>query len=1106
MVGGINDQNIRITYGLFGSVDKFDIFNVNQTIKLLRTNTNLYEVLNNDYFDVSNPDRRVGFNRIYGDIDLSCNSNETMDLYDSIIQAELKEFFNNQGVSFCLMTSSGFKKSINNWFSSWRFVICDYYCSLKTMKNLIKNLEKELIPIFNTRIPNFSLDTSIYNKGRKMRMVNSSKDGEDRPLRIIHGNLKDSLITYIPEGCKEFIDNSQDTTEQSAEYKPNSKPSSGLLDDLQWNECKELCSIIDTKHFDDRTTCINIIWKLWGYEQTDRMKNLINQLCAKSSKYQFGTIEGTKWVNSIINSFDIRRFTGVEYVWSLAKQSNPESFQSICKKYPKSYYKELFQQSFSDFTYEEYSERFVKTFSHHFKSFDSIILQSHLGTGKTLQIMGDSKLNIEGIITGFKRVLFISGRKSFTAYALSELKHRGIFFESYENNRKTLSECDKLFIQVESLWRLDNAFQKYELIIFDESETILHQFHSTTTNKEHMIDNHIIFERLISSADKIIASDAFVTDRTLNIFKELRNKDRTIFIKNTFNPYSRVATEIMPSTKDIRVPNTGVWVDKILESIKAKKKIVIVWTSKTKGLAFAKTYLEPLAKEGLKYKFYNGNSTKADREELGDVNKHWAELDVLMYTTSITVGISYNNQSAVFDEIFLYASSASATPRDIAQALLRCRHITDNKLTYVCDLRGYTSSIRGMDNIIKYIKSKKERVQAENPVIVWTKAPVWAEYNYAFNENEIRTSSAEYRRVLHHYLLLSGYSLNNIGGVSTVIFEGDSYIDYEDIQTIDYSQSLEIQSKIYADKADPIDRLILKKYRFLSVLKKDLDSDIYSYVWSKFMNKKKEEAQFWNLVSEKHSNTKEILEKECYERYLGMTKKSVEQRLILDKILKILGIENSQQPVIYDDKNFRIIVDLLKPLENEIRTVFGLRLSRRENNEFLPKHAQDLLNSVFESWSGNSFKSINEKKVQVNKKRERIFDYELSPNILDINSTKLWDIITDKFSIITTDIIEEPKNRIILNNSYEEEVKPKIKDVKTTKLNKPRKVPIKVKPIKHYNFKNKKFNDIPEIIINSIQQKLKFGIKLTVKSFKNKKFNDTPKIINNLIQQKLNYK
>ena len=307
--------------------------------------------------------------------------------------------------------------------------------------------------------------------------------------------------------------------------------------------------------------------------------------------------------------------------------------------------------------------------------------------------MGDSKLNIQGIINDFKRVLFISGRKSFTAYALSELKQRGIFFQSYENNRNTLSECDKLFIQVESLWKLNSAFQKYELIIFDESETILHQFHSTTTNKEHMIDNHIVFERLIASADKIIASDAFITDRTINIFKQLRNKQRTIFIKNTFNPYSRIATEIMPFTKDTRVPNIGLFIHKILESIKAKKKIVIVWTSKTKGISFAKTYLEPLTQEGLKYKFYNGNSTKDERAQLGDVNKHWAQLDVLMYTTSITVGISYNNQSAIFDELFLYASSASATPRDIAQALLRCRHITDNKLTYVCDLRGQLSSI-----------------------------------------------------------------------------------------------------------------------------------------------------------------------------------------------------------------------------------------------------------------------------------------------------------------------------------------------------------------------------------------------------------------------------
>jgi hypothetical protein len=1003
MVGGFNDQKIRIAYGLKSSIDNFDIFNVNQTIKLIRTSSNLYEVLNNDSADDLHPNRPIGFNRIYGDIDLECDSKDTVELYDSIIRYELEEYFTNIDIQFSLMTSSGFKESKNTWISSWRFVITNFYSTKKTMLKFIKNLEKELIPIFNIRIPNFSLDKSIYGSGRKMRMVNSSKDGENRPLKLVYGTLQDTLITYIPQDCKQIIDDSQETPESITEYS-DSKSHSKSLDDSQWNECNELCNLLDTSYFDDRTSCRDIIWKLWGYEQSERMNKLINHLCAKSSKYQSGIIEGSKWVQSIIDSFDTKRFNGVEYVWSLAKKSNPTAFSKISKKYIRSYAKELFQQSFSEFNYEEYSERFVKPFNKHFLTYDSIILQSHLGTGKTLQIMGHSKLNITGIINNFKRVLFISGRKSFTSYALSELKHRGIHFETYENNRKTLSSCDKLFIQVESLWRLNDAFQKYELIIVDESETILHQFHSTTTNKEHMIDNHIVFERLISSSDKVIASDAFVTDRTLNLFKELRNKERTIFIKNTFNPYSRIATEIMPFTKDVRIPNTGVFIDKIIESIKAKKKIVIVWTSKTKGLAFAKTYLEPLTQEGLKYKFYNGNSTKAERAELGDVNKHWAELDVLMYTTSITVGISYNNPESIFDEIFLYASSASATPRDIAQALLRCRSIKSNKLTYVCDLRGQLPSIRGMEKITEYIHNKKERLQAENPVITWTKAPLWAEYNYTFNENEIRTSRAEYRKVLHQYLSLSGYSLENIGGVSEIKLESDNELDFDEIPSISPTEASEIQTKIYKDEADPIDRLMIKKYRFLGALRKDLKPEIYEYIWSNFMIKKKEEIQFWNLVSEKHKTVEEILHIEASERYLVMTKKSVEQRIVLEKILKILGIEHSQQHIIIKHEQFINMLESIKELENEIRSAFSLRASRRESKEFLSKHAQELLDNIFESWAGASFKTINEHSKRINNKLVRIFDYELSPVIIEEFSINIWDCITSKFNIESLEV------------------------------------------------------------------------------------------------------
>jgi len=84
-------------------------------------------------------------------------------------------------------------------------------------KNAIKEFAvKEMFPLITTLLEDhikvilgkeadgetqfLSVDTNVYNtKGRKMRLWNSSKDGENRPNTLVgDATLEDTLITYIP--------------------------------------------------------------------------------------------------------------------------------------------------------------------------------------------------------------------------------------------------------------------------------------------------------------------------------------------------------------------------------------------------------------------------------------------------------------------------------------------------------------------------------------------------------------------------------------------------------------------------------------------------------------------------------------------------------------------------------------------------------------------------------------------------------------------------------------------------------------------------------------------------------------------------------------------
>ena len=76
---------------------------------------------------------------------------------------------------------------------------------LTEMLPLIKTILEDFIPVVLDKecadmSQYLSVDTGVYNpKGRKMRLWNSSKDGENRPNQLVgDATLEDTLITYIP--------------------------------------------------------------------------------------------------------------------------------------------------------------------------------------------------------------------------------------------------------------------------------------------------------------------------------------------------------------------------------------------------------------------------------------------------------------------------------------------------------------------------------------------------------------------------------------------------------------------------------------------------------------------------------------------------------------------------------------------------------------------------------------------------------------------------------------------------------------------------------------------------------------------------------------------
>jgi hypothetical protein len=174
-------MSIRISTGLRQSFANFKVLTVDETITALKTRTNIYEVLNED------------FNRIYGDVDgriLESTTKEEFDILNEKTRKEIIDFLKDEPYALYTASSFDFKKI------SFGFVLKNKKISKVDNKRFIELISKEI------NFPEgIALDTGVYGKNQKIRCLGSSKDGEARPKILLHGDPIDTLISYT-EGCE----------------------------------------------------------------------------------------------------------------------------------------------------------------------------------------------------------------------------------------------------------------------------------------------------------------------------------------------------------------------------------------------------------------------------------------------------------------------------------------------------------------------------------------------------------------------------------------------------------------------------------------------------------------------------------------------------------------------------------------------------------------------------------------------------------------------------------------------------------------------------------------------------------------------------------------
>lgn len=361
------------------------------------------------------------------------------------------------------------------------------------------------------------------------------------------------------------------------------------------------------------------------------------------------------------------------------------------KKKPRVYGEEIRPSKFKpwakipqEFSLEQYCESYLREFTFKGNKYDTLLIKSNMGTGKTKQLVEHLKT-----IPAEMRVVFVSFRRSFTTEIMSKLDGSFVDYRDVKGN----ITAPRVVIQFESLHRLVLPVGQPSLLVLDESESIIGQLENRQENLRSCWEH---FQWLVTNATKVIAMDAFADFRTYILLSLTR--------KLVHMHYNTFVAENGPTDMYYEPKDRAAFLDAVFTAAKSAKTapFVVVSTAKKQSDAIA-LGVQKMCPDA-KVRYYNKNSTVEDRKDFDNVNEAWADVDILIYTPTISAGCSF--ELPRFKKVFAYFSSKSVDYKTAIQMLGRVRDIESRE--YHIYIKSVESDLPDTVQEVEKVIAKKE--------------------------------------------------------------------------------------------------------------------------------------------------------------------------------------------------------------------------------------------------------------------------------------------------------------------------------------------------------------------------------------------------------------
>ena len=403
----------------------------------------------------------------------------------------------------------------------------------------------------------------------------------------------------------------------------------------------------------------------------------------------------------------------------------------------------------------------------------------------------------------------------------------------------------------------------------------------------------------------------------------LRPNSKKLYIKNEYQPYDRKCYEVATSTSKF------VNFMKNFKRNNPDDRNIIATGSKINSFEIFNVLNEntdasgALSKDGKPNTLLINSNTSDDvTKKMRNVNKLWEKYQNVIYTTSITVGISYDSEK-VFDNLMLHFSACSSTVRDLFQSSLRARKIKNNVLYY-----SRYSHFLGEHRFTEFQRKRLRKIIVKRDLVEEEHLDEWLIKLWVFNKREQNVNAFFHYNVLEKYLTMCGYKTdeweeNNYKEDNDIEFEMN---DYKTIEEIDFETFKSIDGFIKSGDADTNMKKQHKKYIFDEYVLRDKNEiDVF------FRNRAFETYKTnGNKINESMKNMNYELKYEYNEDMkinVSHYKDNLKEKLDNLKIIKqTLGIKYSFDKGEVNREKIKKMGDYLQKNLQNLKEIWGLDL------------------------------------------------------------------------------------------------------------------------------------------------------------------------------------